>query len=75
MAVLSGLMLNRSEITNLFLGYSSVNLLDFSILKKTYGKSKGMSGYDKRADFDEDEAISLSDFSIFKKNYGKCASD
>ena len=48
-------------------GDGCVNLPDFSILKKTYGKSKGMSGYDKRADFDEDESIDLSDFCIFKK--------
>ena len=56
-------------------GDGCVNLLDFSILKKTYGKSKGMSGYDKRADFDEDEGINLLDFSTLKNNYGECASD
>jgi len=56
-------------------GDGCINLLDFNILIKTFGESKGVSGYDERADFDKDESVNLLDFNIFKNNYGKCASD
>ena len=52
-------------------GSNVVNLSDFSILAKTYGKSTGDSGFDARADFDCSGTINLSDFSLLAANYAR----
>ncbi len=54
-------------------GSNVVNLDDFSLLAKTYGKSTGESGYDARADFDGNGIINIADFSLLAANYGKSA--
>jgi hypothetical protein len=50
---------------------NSVNVLDLNILKTTYGKSMGQSGYDARADFDDTNSVNVLDLNILKSNYGK----
>ncbi|MFC2043979.1 helix-turn-helix domain-containing protein [Chloroflexota bacterium] len=48
-----------------------VFLLDFNVLKASFGKVPGMGGYDARADFDRDNFIFLPDFNLLKQNFGK----
>ena len=47
-----------------------VNTSDFVLLKNTFGKGIGQSGYDNRADFTGDTAINTSDFVALKNNFG-----
>ena len=47
-----------------------VNTSDFTILKRTLGKSVGDPGYDPRADFNGDNMINVSDFNLLKVNFG-----
>lgn len=50
---------------------NSINILDFSILAATFGKSSGQAGYDARADFNGDGSITILDFSILASNFGQ----
>jgi hypothetical protein len=47
-----------------------VNVLDFNILKNTFGKGAGDPGYDDRADFDGNLLVSILDFNLQKGNFG-----
>ncbi len=47
-----------------------IELLDFSILANTFGKSAGETNYDERADFNQDDAVDLNDFSLLAANFG-----
>jgi hypothetical protein len=47
-----------------------VSVLDFNILKSTFGKSVGQTGYDDRADFTGDQVITILDFNSLKGNFG-----
>ncbi|MFL5734141.1 MAG: dockerin type I domain-containing protein, partial [Chloroflexia bacterium] len=47
-----------------------VDSTDFAILKASFGKSFGQSGYDDRADFTGDLAVNVTDFSILRGNFG-----
>jgi hypothetical protein len=49
-----------------------VSVLDFTILKNTFGKTVGDPGYDPRADFNNDNAVSVADFNLEKSNFGLC---
>ena len=49
---------------------NAVQLLDFSILAGSFGKSEGQAGYDARADFTEDGAVDINDFSLLATNFG-----
>ncbi|MFL5734675.1 MAG: hypothetical protein ACJ78Q_16055, partial [Chloroflexia bacterium] len=49
-----------------------VNAVDFIITKMTYGKSVGQLGYDARADFTGDGAVSTQDFTLLKTNFNQC---
>jgi hypothetical protein len=51
-----------------------VTVIDFTVLKPTYGKSLGDSGYDSRADFSGDNLVNISDFTLLKGNSGQCGS-
>ena len=53
-------------------GDNCVNVVDFNILKLTFGKSVGDPGYDGRADFTGDNAVTLPDFNLLKNNYATC---
>ncbi|MFC2043793.1 FG-GAP-like repeat-containing protein [Chloroflexota bacterium] len=48
-----------------------VFLLDFNVLKASFGKIPAMGGYDARADFDRDNYIFLPDFNLLKQNFGR----
>ena len=48
-----------------------INVLDFSLLASTFGKSSSTTGYDGRADFNSDGIINLLDFSLLATNFGK----
>ena len=45
-------------------------LLDFGIVKSSFGKSAGQPGYDARADMDCDGAVGLLDFGFLKAEFG-----
>lgn len=47
-----------------------VNIIDFTIMKATFGKSVGDPGYDDRADFNGDQVVSIADFNLMKLNFG-----
>jgi hypothetical protein len=47
-----------------------VSVLDFNILKTTFGKQTGDPGYDDRADFTGDQIVSILDFNLLKGNFG-----
>jgi hypothetical protein len=47
-----------------------VSAQDFTILKATFGRSVGQSGYDGRADFNLDTIVSAIDFSLLKNDFG-----
>ena len=47
-----------------------VSVLDFNILKGTFGKQSGDPGYDDRADFTGDRLVSILDFNLLKGNFG-----
>ena len=48
-----------------------VSVLDFNILKGTFGKSVGDPGYDDRADFTGDQTVNVTDFNLLKVNFGQ----
>ena len=48
-----------------------VTILDFNILKGTFGKAQGDPGYDDRADFTGDHTVTISDFNLLKGNFGQ----
>jgi len=47
------------------------NASDFTILRATFGKSLGQSGYDPRGDFNRDTTVSVTDFTLLKSNFGQ----
>jgi hypothetical protein len=49
-----------------------VTVIDFSILRTSYGKALGDPGYDARADFNADTLVSVTDYSLLRAVYGNC---
>jgi hypothetical protein len=47
-----------------------VDVLDFGVLRPTFGKSLGEPGYDVHAEFNGDNTVDVSDFSLLRSNYG-----
>jgi hypothetical protein len=45
-------------------------ILDFNILKVTFGRGLGDPGYDARADFNNDNLANVTDFTLLKTNFG-----
>ena len=43
---------------------------DFSIVRTTFGKACGQTGYDGRADFNGDCVVDIIDYSLFRSNFG-----
>jgi hypothetical protein len=71
--------LTGSPVTNLEAGLmragdanddNVVNVTDFTIMRNTFGKSLGQSGYDGRADFNSDELVNVLDVTLHKANNG-----
>ena len=50
---------------------NAVTILDYSILRTTYGTVRGQPGYDERADFNQDGGITILDYSLLRTNYGR----
>jgi hypothetical protein len=50
-----------------------VNIVDFNILKNSFGKTVGDPGYDARADFNNDIIVSALDTNLHKINQGLAA--
>jgi hypothetical protein len=48
-----------------------ISVLDFNILKGTFGKASGDPGYDARGDLNGDNAVSVLDFNLQKGNFGQ----
>jgi hypothetical protein len=48
-----------------------VTVLDFNILKGTFGKTQGDPGYDGRGDFTGDNTVSVTDFNLLKGTFGQ----
>ena len=48
-----------------------VDLLDFSVLRTTFGRCAGDTGYDGRADLNGDGCIDLLDFSLLRTSFGQ----
>src|SRR5207253_413450 len=47
-----------------------VTVLDFNILRPTFGRSVGDPGYDDRADFTGDQLVTIQDFNLLRANFG-----
>jgi hypothetical protein len=47
-----------------------ITVLDFSIIKATFGKGAGDPSYDDRGDFTGDQLVSVLDFNLLKGNFG-----
>ena len=48
-----------------------INVLDFNIMKNTFGKSLGATGYDRRGDLNNDDVVNVLDFNLQKGNFGQ----
>jgi hypothetical protein len=49
-----------------------VTVVDFNVLRSSYGKTVGDPGYDARADFNADRLVNVSDYSLLRTVYGSC---
>jgi RHS repeat-associated protein len=47
-----------------------VDIADFGIVRSSFGKSMGDTGYDQRADFNGDNTVDITDFSLMRSNFG-----
>ena len=47
-----------------------VGVIDFNLLKLTFGKGAGDPGYDGRCDFSGDDQVNIVDFSLLRANFG-----
>ncbi|HEV7664027.1 MAG TPA: S8 family serine peptidase, partial [Chloroflexota bacterium] len=52
-------------------GDDAIDLLDFSMLRTTFGKCDRDTGYDARADLNGDGCVDLLDFSLLRVNFGR----
>ena len=48
-----------------------ISIIDFNILKQTFGKALGDPGYDDRAEFTGNLIVSIGDFNLMKNNFGR----
>jgi glucose/arabinose dehydrogenase len=71
--------LSGANVTNVDMGLmkagdsdnnNKVDSFDFVILRRTYAKAVGDPGYDARADFTGDQAVTITDFALLKANFG-----
>jgi hypothetical protein len=47
-------------------------LADFTLLRASYGHTRGQIGFDPRADFNSDDWVNISDFSLLNRGYATC---
>jgi RHS repeat-associated protein len=71
---LAGAPVTNAEIGILQVGDASsdnlVDITDFGIVRSSFGKSMGDTGYDQRADFNGDNTVDITDFSLMRSNFG-----
>lgn len=48
-----------------------VTIVDFSLLRASFGKCAGTAGYDDRTNFDQDTCVTILDFSLLRQNFGQ----
>ena len=48
-----------------------VDITDFTILRNSFGRACGDSGYDARADFTGDCVVDITDFTLLRTNFGQ----
>ena len=48
-----------------------VGLIDYNILKNSFGRRLGVTGYDDRADFTGNQIVTISDYNILRNNFGR----
>jgi len=53
-------------------GDNCINIVDFSILRLSFGLMRGQTGFDPRADFNNDNLVTIQDFSLMSSNFGDC---
>jgi hypothetical protein len=72
--------LTGARITNVEMGLlrvgdcdndNVVGITDFNILRLTFGRSVGQSGYDDRANFDGNQVVNIFDFNLLRANFGR----
>ena len=51
-------------------GNNSITIIDFSILRASFGLSEGQTGYDARADLNANGTVDILDFSLLRTNFG-----
>jgi len=49
---------------------NTVSIVDFSIVKNSFGRAVGEQGYDDRADLNGDQVITVVDASLLRSNFG-----
>jgi Dockerin type I domain len=52
-------------------GDNAISVVDFSIIKGTFGKTQGDPGYDARADLNADNLVTAVDVTLEKTNFGQ----
>ena len=52
-----------------------VNIVDFNIIRGTFGKDVGGDGYDARADFTGDGPVNIRDYNLMRGNFGNSGVD
>ncbi len=50
---------------------NTIGVTDFGIVKSSFGKALGDTGYDDRADFTGDQLVNTTDFNLLKGNFGQ----
>ena len=73
-ACLTIIPFNITEIWSLtpdFDGDGKVNITDFVLFAKNFGKERGQTGYDEGFDLNSDGKINIQDFTLFAKNFGR----
>ena len=49
---------------------NAVTIIDFSILRASFGLAQGDAGFDPRADLNGNGAVDILDFSLLRANFG-----
>src|SRR6266545_3994415 len=50
---------------------NAVNIVDFSLLSASFGKTQGQPGFNARGDLDATNAVDILDFSLLSSNFGR----
>jgi hypothetical protein len=71
---LNGATVTSSEMGNMLVGDANednvIDVIDYSVLRSTFGRSVGDPNYDARADFNDDGTVDVTDYSLLRANFG-----